>query len=313
MIYDFVIIGAGAAGSFMTYLLQLNGFHCILLERRTEIDEKTCGGFLTNHGRMILESSGIDTKMLLQQDCTVIHNITETHVNTEKQYHYLEGSFGFGIRRQLLDTFLLQQARNAGAEIRMHCTVQTVSRSGGIVEVTGVKARNIIWAIGARGITFLTDYKHDVNIRSALEMQTFGVSEIIRGKNAHFPLSSDTVRFWYDDDDNGYFWAIPIGTELWNIGYWCNHRKTELMGLFRCKKAQLVLPYLTNIETVRKPKGAFCGNVDFTTFLSDRGCGDIGGFNNPATGEGIAPAFQSCITLMEKINESEKNPTARKV
>lgn len=31
MIYDYAVIGAGPAGSFMTYLLQKNGYKTILL------------------------------------------------------------------------------------------------------------------------------------------------------------------------------------------------------------------------------------------------------------------------------------------
>jgi len=312
MIYDYAVIGAGPAGSFMAYLLQQNGYKSILLERRIAIDEKTCGGFLPNQGRMLLENAGIRIQELLQQDCAIIRRTIQVHAGSEKKYHCSEGYYGLGIRRQLLDSFLLQQARNSGADVRMNCTVQSVLHSGQIIEAAGVQARNIIWAIGARGITHLTDYKHDVNIQKALEKQTIGISEIIRGRTVSPQLSPDTIRFWYDDDRHGYFWVIPIGKNLWNIGYWTNQKNNTLMERFRLQKAQYVFPFLNEVETVRNPRGAFCGNSNIAAFLSGNGCGDVGGFNHWETGEGITPAFMSCAALMEKINEFEKNPLPRK-
>lgn len=313
MIYDYAVIGAGPAGSFMAYLLQQNGYKSILLERRSVIDEKTCGGFLPNHGRILLENAGIQTQELFQQDCAIIRRTIQIHAGSEKQYLCSDGYYGLGIRRQLLDSFLLQQARNSGAEVRMNCTVRSVLRSGQIIEAMGVQARNIIWAIGARGITHLTDYKHDVNIRKALEKQTIGISEIIRGRSVSPQLSSDTIRFWYDDDRHGYFWVIPIGNNLWNIGYWTNQKNNMLMDRFRLHKAQYVIPFLDEIETVCNPRGAFCGNSNIAGFLSGYSCGDVGGFNHWETGEGITPAFMSCVALMEKINELKKNSFIRKV
>lgn len=313
MIYDYAVIGAGPAGSFMAYLLQQNGYKSILLERRIAIDEKTCGGFLPNQGRILLENAGIQMQELLQQDCAIIHRTVQVHAGSKKQYCCSDGYYGLGIRRQILDSFLLQQAKNSGAAVRMNCTVRSVLRSGQIIEAAGVQARNVIWAIGARGITYLTDYKHDVNIRKALKKQTIGISEIIRGQTVSSQLSPDTVYFWYDDDRHGYFWAIPIGRNLWNIGYWTNQKNNMLMDCFRIQKAQYVSPFLDGVETVCNPRGAFCGNSNIAAILSENGCGDVGGFNHWETGEGITPAFMSCAALIEKINKFKKNSFVRKV
>lgn len=305
MIYDYAVIGAGPAGSFMTYLLQKNGYKTILLERRIAIDEKTCGGFLPNQGKIMLENAGIGMQELYQQDCAIICRTVQVHAGSEKQYRCSDGYYGLGIRRQLLDSFLLQQAMNSGAEIRMNCTVRSILRSGQIIEIEGVQARNIIWAIGARGVTHLTDYKHDVNIRKALEKQTIGISEIIRGESISPQLLPDTIRFWHDDDMNGYFWVIPIGKNLWNIGYWTNQKNNMIMKCFNLKKAQYVFPFLTEMETVRSPQGAFCGNSNIGAFLSGYACGDVAGSNRWKTGEGITPALISCASLMENIKEVE--------
>ncbi len=87
----------------------------------------------------------------------------------------------------------------------------------------------------------------------------------------------------------------------------------EVIQQIRLQKVQYVFPFLNGMETVRNPRGAFCGNSHIAAILSENGCGDVGGFNHWETGEGITPAFMSCVALMEKINKFTKNSFIRKV
>ena len=41
-------------------ILQLKGFQCVLFERRSEIDEKICGGFIPDRCREMLFKCGAD-------------------------------------------------------------------------------------------------------------------------------------------------------------------------------------------------------------------------------------------------------------
>ena len=150
-----------------------------------------------------------------------------------------------------------------------------------------------------------------MNKKTLYEGQSFGISEIIR---AQTDLHEDTVYFWYpqyaskyDNEDKipytsskGYFWAIPIEKSTWNIGWW-DVQSSNAFKAFQNGRKIYASRHFQDIQILRKPQGAFCGNRDHTSGYPVLGVGDFAGCNNPDSGEGIFFALQSAIDLCEKI------------
>ena len=96
--------------------------------------------------------------------------------------------------------------------------------------------------------------------------------------------------------ENDYFWAIPIGQNTWNIGYWSQNNRKNVKANFIRGKQRWIESNCKGICSLRSPKGALLGNADFSKCIEVGGfycCGDFAGSNNLYTGEGIAQAVQS--------------------
>ena len=99
MIYDAIIIGGGPSGAVSAFCLQQTGRKCLILEKKTHIAEKTCGGFLSSGGIKALQSIGLDVKELLDMGAVPIHKFIYTR-NGEKQIHpYASREYGLGDRK----------------------------------------------------------------------------------------------------------------------------------------------------------------------------------------------------------------------
>ena len=61
MRYDVIIAGAGPAGTTTAWCLQRAGKRCLLVEEKTRLEEKTCGGLLTWSGIRALEDAGLES------------------------------------------------------------------------------------------------------------------------------------------------------------------------------------------------------------------------------------------------------------
>lgn len=300
MTYDCVIIGGGPAGSVCANILQQRGCHCLILEKREMIDEKICGGFLPDRGRQLLLQLGIDLTEFTVRHGNAISGYCENRNGTEHQYSYKDGRYGVGMFRRDFDSFLLDQAAKRGADIRLGCPV-TDYQYNGKYTVNGYRAKTLIWAVGARGIIALKTYDRSA-VGPLLKKQSLGISEIIRAPELA-GLDGDCVYFWYQTDLPDYFWAIPIGTGIWNIGYWSQKQRPNMLRLFRDgRKRYIEARCDALVETLRTPTGALLGNRDLSGCMPDNAnicCGDMGGTNNYATGEGLSFAIESAQRCTE--------------
>lgn len=294
MIYDCVIIGGGPAGSVCAGILQRRGYRCLILEKRARIGEKVCGGFLPDRGRQLLLRLGIDLTDFAAGHGALISGYCESRNGKEHSYRYPDGRYGIGMFRRDFDSFLLDQAARQGADVRLDCPVKDYQYDGEYT-VAGYKAKALVWAVGARGIVGLKAY----DLAAAgplLKKQSLGISEIIRAPETP-GLAGDRVYFWYQADLPDYFWAIPIGPGIWNIGYWSQKQRPDMLRLFRDGRRRYIEPRCAGrMETLRPPTGALLGNWDLSACMpasADICCGDMAGTNNYATGEGLSFAIES--------------------
>lgn len=299
MNYDVIVVGGGPAGSTAAFCLQRAGKRCLIAEQKPSIGEKTCGGLLTWSGIQALEAAGLPARELLHMGAVPIHRFVyfQNHKTTSHCYH--GGEYGLGLTRCLLDQWLLDHALAAGAVLKAGMRLRVVTRRrDGFFQAGEDSAPRLIIATGASGLI-----PHSA--RPMLKNQTFGLSAQITGKTA---LAPDAV-FFYILGETGpdYFWIIPNGAGLWNIGIWFQHPPTDAAAQFWWYKARFVDSFFDEISFIRPLRGAFCGNVDLSGYFPQDcyAIGDAAGLNQADTGEGLRYAIVSAANLAGQIAKRE--------
>lgn len=289
MIYDYIIIGSGPAGSVAAYCLQKQGMKCLMLEAQKERGEKTCGGYLTWSAISLLNQIGISTDYLIDNGAQKIEHLIQLWDKNFITHSHHCGEYGIGCKRLLLDNWLTECATNEGVQVEYGERVQSFSNLGDVFNVNNYCGKKLVFATGARGFV-------SKDSRIVLSEQSFGISAHIRGTGK---INKKTIYFWYLDNlKNDYFWAIPIGGDVWNIGIWFQHLpEKKPQELFYEKANQYLFPEFFGYEYINKSHGAFCGNVNMTSFLPENcyGVGDFAGCNITTSGEGLRYAVQSAI------------------
>ncbi len=296
MIYDCIIAGAGPAGTFCGYLLAKKGYSCRILERLPEYGEKVCGGWLPNIALQELMAAGIDVESFSKSHGARTKSCLTLKGDSEHLYTYPEGIFGLGTARKDFDNFLAGEAMRVGAEISFDSPVKQVEFRDGLYYVNECVGKTFIAAAGARGLI------HDK--LEAYKEQTFGISAQIRGESM---LNPGQVYFWYENEEtNDYFWAIPIGENLWNVGLWFRRPSPDMRKRFERGFEKYVVENFDTFNYVIPPKGAFLGNADLTEGLGLPcfSAGDFAGTNNADTGEGLSFALRSAKAAAAKVKES---------
>ena len=288
--YDYIIIGGGPAGSTVAYCLQKSGARCVIIEKKLELNEKTCGGLLTWSGIDLLKQIGLDVDALFEKGATRINQFEYIENGKKIIHRYHDGEYGLGIRRTLLDQWLLEQARIKGADVIFGMDFKNIINCDNQFSVGKYSASNLIIATGANGFVPPT-------MLSEIHNQTFGLSAQIKGKTS---LQENSVFFFsLEKDEEDYFWIIPNGNHVWNIGIWFKKIPTDAITQFWKYKKEIVDKYFSDILFVRSLRGAFCGNIDFSSYLPSGcyGVGDFSGTNRSSTGEGLRYAIESSISL----------------
>lgn len=293
MIYDCIIAGAGPAGTLCGYLLAKQGYHCLILEKLEEYGEKVCGGWLPNIALEELRKAGIDVEGFAKTHGVKTKNCLTIKGEKKKMYTYPEMVYGLGITRRELDSFLGREAVRAGAKILFGEKVQKIEYKEGLYHVNGFVGKTFVASTGARGLI--------QNRCGAYEEQSFGISAQIIGKT---DLDSKSVYFWYENEQTlDYFWAIPVGEERWNIGFWQENPRKNIMEDFRQSVGKYIDSTFREYEYVVPPKGGFLGNVDLTSYLDMPvlAAGDFAGTNSKMTGEGLSFAFRSARCTADQV------------
>lgn len=302
MVYDCIIVGGGPAGAICSLLLQMRGFKCILFEKRYIIDEKICGGFIPDSCRNLFLQCGVElSEMIPAGNC--IKGYVETRIGTDKTFLYENGKYGFGVFRKNLDSFLLKKTQEAGTNVIFGENVSEIARDTNIFCINGIEGKYVVWATGATPPLRVEAFEQ-IKVCEASLKQSVGISEIV--SVAECKLENNCVYFWYEEISNDYFWAIPIGENIWNIGYWSQNDRKNVKSNFILGKKRWIESNCREIYSLRSPKGALLGNADFSTCIEIENffcCGDFAGSNNLYTGEGIAQAVQSAQKTADVITK----------
>ena len=164
--FDALIIGGGPAGATATLLLAKAGWKVILVEKAAFPRRKVCGEYLspTNFGLLdhfglfdsFLEHAGPEVSQieLLWKSTSIVAKMPCPNEGTAR--------WGRAIRREILDTLLVNHARKAGATVWQPFSVTETKRSGNVFvskarskntgEILEIESTVVIAAHGSWGI-----------------------------------------------------------------------------------------------------------------------------------------------------------------
>ncbi len=135
---DVAIIGGGASGTTAAFHLANKNKNVCILEKNISPPIRNCGG-----GMSAAVQNWFPFKLMPIVD-EVITNVEFSWCNTDKVIAELSGSSPFWIvKREKLDSFLLDQALNSGCNLLTTFNVVNIERSSNIWQIASLDGRQL--------------------------------------------------------------------------------------------------------------------------------------------------------------------------
>lgn len=159
--WDAIVVGGGPAGSATAARLASGGHRVLLLDRADFPRRKPCGECLNPAAVAELEALGALSALRAGSPEPLGGWRISVHGGASFRGRFPSGTPGLAVRREVLDSLLLDHARTAGAEVRAGWRVEDVTREEGVVVgVTGrgdggeeeLRARVVVGADGLRSV-----------------------------------------------------------------------------------------------------------------------------------------------------------------
>ena len=278
--FDVLIVGAGPAGSTTAYRLAHAGAHVLLLDRARFPRDKPCGGAISTRA---LRELPLDPHPVIE------HVADKMELSYRGRHPHIRGgthTLAYLTQRRRLDPFLLEQAVNAGAELRDGARVTEIDEHGARVDGRRIDCQVLIGADGANGST--------ARSLTLTGKRIYGVA--LEGNLAHELLDperwSSRVVIELGTIPGGYCWIFPKGDHV-NIGVggWESIGPTLRKHLQElCKRRGLDYSKLTELRGYRLPARAPGAPLARGKALL---VGDAAGLLDPLWGDGLYAAFLS--------------------
>ena len=206
---DVAIVGGGASGNTTAFHLANKGKKICVLEKNNSPVVKSCGGGISAAAQNWFP---FKFEPIIDE---VITNVEFSWCLTDKVIAELSGLSPFWIiKREKLDSFLLEQALISGCNLLTTFDVAQIKKNSNIWQITAldgreIEAKAIVIADGSQ-----SPWPKTFNLGPKKEnyASTFSV-RIKRNGN----LNKKTARFEFGLVKNGFAWAFPLNNEV-NIG-----------------------------------------------------------------------------------------------
>lgn len=301
--YDVIIAGCGPAGAVAGAVLARQGRAVLMVDRARFPRKKLCGGLLTWKSMKLLETVLGETSDSLVEAGIINHTSDQYCIRTFDKplaqgglpypFHFIE--------RESFDSFLLEKAKEAGAEVVENSRVVSCDpKKGELITEDGTqyRGRRIIGADGANSVVRRSFPSLN---RERMKWLMAPALEISLPPEA-FPQPVVHPELIVGFIDAGYGWVFPNRDRV-IVGI-CGLRRhgENFSGLFT--------DYLKRLGVAPEAAGKYHGHpLPYGNYLSDP-ChgrtllaGDAGGFVEPLFGEGIFYALCSGLYAGEAIAE----------
>jgi flavin-dependent dehydrogenase len=295
-IWDVAVAGAGPAGSATAALLAARGFKVLLLDRAAFPRPKPCAEYLGPGAVAILERLGLELKRAgTWAPIAGMRIVAADQTAFEGRFRWPEG--GIGIRREILDTGLLELAARRGACVLERVTATDLSFEDRAVVLKGRTDKH-------RALTFKTRLligADGLHSRIARSLGLGGRSRVRRiALVTHTPgpsLADDLAEIHLAPC--GYLGLAPVGEGWVNVAIVTD--ATRPAGLSLEKWFRTLLDQYPELEErlrqepfVDPPRAAGPFRVRCRSPVGHRAVlvGDAAEFYEPLTGDGIYAALR---------------------
>ena len=206
---DVAIIGGGASGTTTAFHLANKNKKVFILEKNISSSGIVCGG-----GMSAAVQNWFPFKLLPIVD-EIITTVEFSWCNTDKVVAELSGSSPFWIvKRENLNSFLLNQAVNAGCNLLTTFNVVNIKKISNIWQITALdgrqlEARAVVIADGSQ-----SPWPNTFNLGPNQRKFASTFSGRIERKGN---LKNETARFEFGMVKDGFAWAFPLKNAV-NIG-----------------------------------------------------------------------------------------------
>ena len=206
---DVAIIGGGASGTTTAFHLANKNKKVFILEKNISSSGIVCGG-----GMSAAVQNWFPFKLLPIVD-EIITTVEFSWCNTDKVVAELSGSSPFWIvKRENLNSFLLNQAVNAGCNLLTTFNVVNIKKTSNIWQITALdgrqlEARAVVIADGSQ-----SPWPNTFNLGPNQRKYASTFSGRIARKGN---LKNETARFEFGMVKDGFAWAFPLKNAV-NIG-----------------------------------------------------------------------------------------------
>ena len=282
---DVAIIGGGASGTTTAFHLARENKKVCILEKNISIPERICGG-----GMSAAVQNLFPFKLLPIVD-EVITNVEFSWCNTDKVVAELSGSSPFWIvKREKLDSFLLDQALNSGCNLLTTFNVVNIKKISNVWQITAldgrqVEAKAVVIADGSQ-----SPWPKTFNLGPNQQKFASTFSGRVKRKGR---LRNKTARFEFGLVKNGFAWAFPLKDAV-NIGMGTFLDNKNSISVEEILKSFLPDLGLDTSEVIGEEKKLRVWNGH--SKLNGKGIllvGDAASLCDPFLAEGLRPALMS--------------------
>ncbi len=323
-----VIVGAGPAGSTAAYILSQKGYHVLLLDKEHFPRKKLCGGCLTAKTLWLLNRVFNEPEESLTKNNIIDFKSFRFDVRykTRVLVSPISPLSFYFVDRQVYDSFLLQKAKAAGAEVSegeevtglgfvpptYYCPWNKNSAWQSELTLTTsrerlIKAKFIIGADGANSIvrTKLLRQKKIDGSRWHRNL-VYGLEIFIPRKEGQEAFEFPILSFGYLR--YGYSWIFPNKDRL-VVGIGGLERKNKnLPGKFKKFLSDYNLGGIDSYKIQGYPL-PFGNSLSTPFYRNILLVGDAAGLVDPMLGEGIYQAHKSGELAAKAISDTLANPT----
>ncbi len=204
---DVAIVGGGASGTTTAFHLANKGKKICILEKNRSFPTRICGGGMS---AAVQDWFPFSLKPIVNE---VITNVEFSWRLSDKVIAELSGSSPFWIvKREILDSFLLDQALSYGCDLLTTFNVIKIERStNNIWQVTSLDGRQI----EAKAIVIADGSQSPWAKKFNLGPKKQNYASTFSGRiNRKGNLKNKTARFEFGLVNNGFAWAFPLNDEV---------------------------------------------------------------------------------------------------
>lgn len=292
-IYDLIVVGGGPAGATCARRAAQLGLEVLVLEKAYHPRRKACGGGVTVRVKDALD---FDISSVIEREAFGVRIYSPSGLVIE---HSRPSSSGFTVRRENFDSFLVEKAKEVGAEfIEGAKVIDIIENSTSVLAVTKNETHAGRFLVGADGVNSVVGRKTGINsgwrddevglcIEASIPMDPSEISRIVNEQSI--------IEIYFGPVLYGYAWAFPKKTEI-SLGIGVRVSKMQNLKdewkrfVSGFEKRHSVKCDLHNTTAARLP---LRGKIRNTCSKRVMLVGDAAGYVAPVTGEGIIYAIES--------------------